>query len=68
MQRYAEEAVEEHMSTLQKAFYKEMGNRSECENCDYFDVKNCFMRNNETKHNAKQAYDANPACKTRCAE
>lgn len=27
MQRYAEEAVEEHMSTLQKAFYKEMGNR-----------------------------------------
>ncbi len=27
MQRYAEEAVQEHMSTLQKAFYKEMGNR-----------------------------------------
>ena len=45
-----------------------MGNRLECENCDYFDMKNCFMRNNETKHNAKQAYDANPACKTRCAE
>lgn len=27
MQRYAEEAVQEHMSALQKAFYKEMGNR-----------------------------------------
>nr|WP_287936782.1 transglycosylase domain-containing protein [Algoriphagus sp.] len=27
MQRYAEEAVREHMSELQKAFYKEMGNR-----------------------------------------
>ncbi len=27
MQRYAEEAVQEHMSTLQKTFYKEMGNR-----------------------------------------
>ena len=27
MQRYAEEAVQEHMSVLQQAFYKEMGNR-----------------------------------------
>lgn len=27
MQRYAEEAVNEHMSELQKAFFKEMGNR-----------------------------------------
>lgn len=27
MQRYAEEAVAEHMSELQKAFYKEMGSR-----------------------------------------
>ncbi|WP_026953067.1 penicillin-binding protein 1A [Algoriphagus mannitolivorans] len=27
MQRYAEEAVSEHMSELQKAFFKEMGNR-----------------------------------------
>ncbi|GMQ26440.1 transglycosylase domain-containing protein [Algoriphagus sp. oki45] len=27
MQRYAEEAVSEHMSELQKAFYKEMGTR-----------------------------------------
>jgi len=27
MQRYAEEAVQEHMSELQKAFYKEMGTR-----------------------------------------
>ncbi len=27
MQRYAEEAVEEHMTDLQKAFFKEMGNR-----------------------------------------
>ncbi|WP_268035579.1 penicillin-binding protein 1A [Algoriphagus sp. PAP.12] len=27
MQRYAEEAVEEHMSALQKLFYKEMGSR-----------------------------------------
>lgn len=27
MQRYAEEAVQEHMSTLQEAFYKEMGTR-----------------------------------------
>ncbi|TDQ13720.1 penicillin-binding protein 1A [Algoriphagus boseongensis] len=27
MQRYAEEAVSEHMSDLQKAFYKEMGTR-----------------------------------------
>ncbi len=23
--------------------YKKMGNRSECENCDYFDVKYCFI-------------------------
>lgn len=28
MQRYAEEAVREHMTDLQKAFYKEMGNRA----------------------------------------
>ncbi len=27
MQRYAEEAVQEHMSVLQEAFYKEMGSR-----------------------------------------
>jgi penicillin-binding protein 1A len=27
MQRYAEEAVDEHMRSLQKAFYKEMGDR-----------------------------------------
>lgn len=27
MQRYAEEAVDEHMRSLQKAFYKEMGSR-----------------------------------------
>jgi penicillin-binding protein 1A len=27
MQRYAEEAVDEHMRSLQNAFYKEMGNR-----------------------------------------
>ncbi len=27
MQRYAEEAVKEHMTDLQKAFFKEMGNR-----------------------------------------
>jgi penicillin-binding protein 1A len=27
MQRYAEEAVQEHMSTLQETFYKEMGSR-----------------------------------------
>jgi penicillin-binding protein 1A len=27
MQRYAEEAVQEHMSVLQQAFFKEMGNR-----------------------------------------
>ena len=27
MQRYAEEAVQEHMTTLQSAFYKEMGKR-----------------------------------------
>jgi len=27
MQRYAEEAMREHMADLQKAFYKEMGNR-----------------------------------------
>ena len=45
-----------------------MGNRSECENCYYFDMKNCFMQNKETQNNAKQAYDANPACKTHRAE